>query len=300
MFPLHSSEMTLVQIDHEIRADIKEIEKMESSKMTTEMETLKNRLRATWIAGDFGEIALSFSTGAAEFVEGLGIKPGDKVLDVACGTGNQSIPAAKLGGDVTGIDIAPNLIEQAKSNADTEGLKIRFEVGDAEKLPYEEASFDVVLSMFGAMFAPRPDYVVNELTRVSRPGGVIAMGNWTLEGFIGQMFKITGKYVPPPVGMPSPILWGNEEIVRERFGDKVSKIEMVRKDIDFVLPFGPIDSVEHFRKYYGPTQKAFDAAGDNADALRKDLEGLWTANNKATDGTTLVSSEYLMIKGTRA
>jgi len=273
---------------------------MESSKMTTEMETLKSRLRATWIAGDFGEIALSFSGGAADFVKSLGIKPGDKVLDVACGTGNQSIPAAKLGADVTGIDIAPNLIEQAKTNAEKDGLKIRFEVGDAEKLPYEDASFDVVLTMFGAMFAPRPDHVVNELTRVCRPGGLIAMGNWTLEGFIGQMFKATGKHVPPPTGMPSPLLWGSEETVRERFGDKVSKIEMVRRDIDFILPFGPAESVEHFRKYYGPTQKAFDAAGENTPALRTDLDELWAAHNKAFDGTTLVSSEYLIVKAERA
>jgi len=263
------------------------------------METLKSRLRATWIAGDFGEIASSFAGGAANFVNDLGIKPGDKVLDVACGTGNQSIPAAQLGAIVTGIDIAPNLIEQAKLNAENGGLKIRFEVGDAEKLPYEDASFDIVLSMFGAMFAPRPEFVVNELTRVCRPGGLIAMGNWTLEGFIGQMFKATGKYVPPPA-MPSPILWGNEATVRERFGEKVSKLEMVRRDIDFVLPFEPTESVEHFRKYYGPTQKAFDAAGDNASALRKDLEELWAAHNKAADGTTLVSSEYLLVKAERA
>jgi SAM-dependent methyltransferase len=273
---------------------------MDSSKLTTEMETLKSRLRATWIAGDFGEIALTFAGGAAEFVNGLDIKPGDKVLDVACGTGNQSLPTAKLGAEVTGIDIAPNLIEQAKSNAERLGLKVRFDVGDAENLPYEDASFDVVMSMFGAMFAPRPDHVAKELTRVCRPGGLIAMGNWTLEGFIGKMFSATGKYVPPPAGMPSPILWGNGVTVRERFGDKVSNIETVRKDIDFILPFGPAASVEHFRKYYGPTQKAFDAAGDDAPALRNDLEELWTAHNKATDSTTLVSSEYLVIKAKRA
>jgi SAM-dependent methyltransferase len=273
---------------------------MDSSKMTTEMETLKNRLRATWIAGDFGEIALTFAIGAADFVNGLGIKPGDKVLDVACGTGNQSIPAAKLGAKVTGVDIAPNLIDQAKANAESEDLSIRFELGDAESLPYDDETFDVVMTMYGAMFAPRPELVASELARVCRPGGLIAMGNWTLEGFIGQMFKATGKYAPPPAGMPSPILWGNEDVVRERFGDKVSKIEMVRRKIDFVLPVGPAETVEHFRKYYGPTQKAFEAAGDNVAALRKDLEELWAANNKATDGTTLVSSEYLVIKAERA
>jgi SAM-dependent methyltransferase len=273
---------------------------MDSSKLTTEMEALKTRLRGTWIAGDFGEIALSFSEGAADFVNGLKINKGAKVLDVACGTGNQSLPAARLGADVTGIDIAPNLIDQAKENAEKAGLSIKFEVGDAEALPYDEASFDVVMSMFGAMFAPRPDIVVKELTRVCRPGGLIAMGNWTAEGFIGQMFKTTGKYVSPPAGMVSPLLWGNEEMIRERFAGAAIQIETVRKDIDFVLPFSPIESVEHFRKYYGPTQKAFEAAGEDRDALRADLEELWAANNKTTDVSTLVSSEYLEVRVIKA
>lgn len=273
---------------------------MDSSKMTTEMETLKNRLRATWIAGDFGEIALTFADGAGDFVNDLGIKAGDKVLDVACGTGNQSIPAAKLGAKVTGVDIAPNLLDQAKANSEKAGLTISFDVGDAEKLPYEDASFDVVMTMYGAMFAPRPDRVASELARVCRPGGLIAMGNWTAEGFIGQMFKATGKHVSPPTGMPSPILWGNEDTVRERFGDKVSEIKTIRKDINFALPIGPVETVEFFRKYYGPTQKAFDAAGENQAALRNDLEELWVAANKATDGTTLVNSEYLVVKAKRA
>lgn len=273
---------------------------MDSSKISTEMEALKSRLRATWIAGDFGEIAHSFAEGAADFVAGLNIQKGAKLLDVACGTGNQSLPAAKLGADVTGIDIAPNLIDQAKSNAEKAGLKIKFEVGDAESLPYEEASFDGVLTMFGAMFAPRPDVVVAELIRVCRPGGLIAMGNWTPEGFIGQMFKTTGKYVSPPSGMPSPLLWGSEETVGARFGDLVSDLGMVRRNIDFILPMSPAESVEYFRKYYGPTQKAFDAAGENQPALRRDLEDLWYAANRATDGTTLVSSEYLEIKAIRA
>src|SRR5438309_2370065 len=144
---------------------------MDSTKMTTEMEALKERLRATWIAGDFGEIAITFAVGAAKFVVDLGIKPGNKVLDVACGTGNQSLPAAKLGGNVTGIDIARNLIEQANVNATKAGLDIKFEVGDAENLPYEDATFDVVMSMYGAMFAPRPELVARELARVCKPGG---------------------------------------------------------------------------------------------------------------------------------
>jgi len=273
---------------------------MDSSKMTTEMEALKSRLRETWIAGNFGEIAVTYSQGASDFVEGLALKKGAKVLDVACGTGNQSLPAARLGTDVTGIDLAPDLIKQAKANAANAGLNIKFEVGDAESLPYENESFDVVLTMFGAMFAPRPEVVVSELTRVCRPGGLIAMANWTAEGFIGQMFKATGKYVAPPQGMPSPILWGNEETVRDRFAGTGTEIKLERKSLEFVFPFSPIETVEFFRNYYGPTQKAFAAAGEKQDALRRELEELWTANNKATDITTVVSSEYLDVKVIRS
>jgi SAM-dependent methyltransferase len=272
---------------------------MDSSKLTTEIEALKTKLRATWTAGDFAEIAFSYSAGADEFVKSLDPAFGTEVLDVACGAGNQSIPAARRGAIVTGVDIAENLIEQARASAAMEGLNIRFDLGDAESLPYADASFDIVMTMFGAMFAPRPEMVVGELVRVCRPGGMIAMANWTPEGFIGQMFKTTGKHVPPPASIPSPLLWGSEEVVRERFGGRVSEIEFERRDIDFVLPFGPAATVEHFRKFYGPTQKAFEAAGGNAPALRADLDALWQANNKAANGTTLVSSEYLVVKAKR-
>ena len=154
---------------------------------------LKQRLRAPWMAGDFGEIAKLNAEGAEEFIERLHLKPGTKVLDVACGTGNQSIPAARAGAEVIGLDIATNLLEQARKRAADESLKIEFVEGDAEKIPFPAARFDVVLSMFGAMFAPRPDVVASELIRVCRPGGLIAMGNWTPAGFVGQMFKITSQ-----------------------------------------------------------------------------------------------------------
>ncbi len=180
---------------------------MDSVRMAPEMESLKNRLRATWISGDFGEIATSIAAGAEEFVSGLGLKPGTRVLDVACGTGNLAIPAARAGAIVTGLDIAPNLLDQARARAKAEGVEAIFDVGDAEDMPYGDASFDVVMTMFGAMFAPRPEVTASELKRVCRPGGLIAMANWTPEGFIGQMFKATGKHVKPPAGMPSPLLW---------------------------------------------------------------------------------------------
>ncbi|MBK8303559.1 MAG: class I SAM-dependent methyltransferase [Chloracidobacterium sp.] len=274
---------------------------MESTEMTTEMEALKSRLRATWIAGDFGEIAKSIETGAEEFVARLDLGPGMKVLDVACGTGNLAIPAAHAGADVTGIDIAPNLIEQAHARAADERLDVRFDVGDAEALPYDDESFDVVMTMFGAMFAPRPDVTAAELMRVCKPGGVIAMANWTPGAFTGQMFKTNAKHVPPPAGMPSPILWGTEDAVRERLANGVTDLQMTKQKINFTYPFGPVDVVEHFVKYFGPTQKAFESLDAEAqNALRHDLEQLWADNNRAMDGTTQVESEYLEVLAIKA
>ncbi len=269
--------------------------------MTPEMETLKGKLRGMWIAGDFGEIAKSIEKGAVEFVERLNLTSGMKVLDVACGTGNLALPAARAGADVTGIDIAPNLIEQSIANAAKEGLSAKFEVGDAEALPYENNSFDVVMTMFGAMFAPRPDVTAAELIRVTKPGGLIAMANWTPEAFTGQMFKTGAKHVSPPPGMPSPVLWGSEDTACERLSDGISDLQLSRRKITFTYPFGPAEVVEHFRKFFGPTQKQFemlDEAGQAA--LRADLVALWESANQATDGTTAVESEYLEVKATKA
>lgn len=274
---------------------------MEATKMTPDLEALKTKLRATWIAGDFGEIAKSYAAGAGEFVQSLNLKPGMQVLDVACGTGNLALPAARLGAIVTGVDLAPNLVEQARENAKREGLTAQFDEGDVEALPYGDASFDAVITMFGAMFAPRPDLVAAELKRVTRPGGSIAMANWTPAGFIGQMFKITSSHVPPPPNMPSPVLWGSEDVVRERFGAGISDLQTTRQSIHFKFPFAPAQVVEHFFVYYGPSFKAFNALDENGqNALRRDLEQHWTAHNLATDGTTDVPSEYLKVVAVRA
>jgi SAM-dependent methyltransferase len=268
--------------------------------MTPEMETLKTKLKATWISGDFGKIAESFAAGAAEFVEGLNLKPGMRVLDAACGSGNQSIPAARAGASVTGVDIAPNLLEQAQEWAQSEGLDIKFGEYDVENLPFDNGEFDIVMSMFGAMFAPRPGLVSAELVRVCRPGGRIAMGNWTPDGFIGQMFKITGKHVPPPLNMPSPILWGDEKTVKERLGDRVSDLKFERRSLVFTFPFGVRETIEYWREFYGPTHKAFAALdAEGQAALRRDLEDLWAENNLARDGSTLVKSEYLQVTAVR-
>ncbi|MEO7539167.1 MAG: methyltransferase domain-containing protein [Pyrinomonadaceae bacterium] len=266
-----------------------------------DMTAVKSKMKAVWSAGDFGRIAEAIYDAGDEFIIRLGIERGEQVLDVACGTGNLAIPAAKAGAEVTGIDIAPNLIEQAKSRADAEGLTCHFEEGDAEAMPYADASFDTVVTMFGAMFAPRPDRTAAELIRVTRPGGRIAMANWTAEGFTGEMFKIGGRHLPPPPGIASPLQWGNEDLVRERLADGIADLNMTRTRLTFKFPMAPAEVVEHFRLYFGPTQFAFNALDENGQAaLRSDLTELWTENNTATDGTTEVESEYLTVVATRA
>lgn len=273
---------------------------MSDAQLTPDMEALKGKLKATWMAGDFGEVAKIIAKGGEEFVERLDIKPGTKVLDVACGTGNLAIPAARKGADVTGVDIASNLVEQARARAEAEGVNAQFDVGDAEDMPYEDGEFDLVMTMFGAMFAPRPDVTAAELLRVCKPGGRVAMANWTAEAFTGEMFKTNSKHVPPPPGMSPPLQWGNEEIVRERFGGKVSDLKMTRRKITFEYPYGPEEVVEHFRRYFGPTQKAFESLGEGSEALRKDLVDLWTKHNRAADGGTNVESEYLEVIAMKA
>jgi SAM-dependent methyltransferase len=264
------------------------------SVMTPEMESLKARLKTTWMAGDYGHFAKYLEPGALEFLARLPIQTGTRMLDVACGAGQIAIPAAHAGARVTGVDIATNLIEQARGRAQAEGVDVRFDEGDAEMLSYEDASFDLVVSLIGAMFAPRPERVAAELVRVCRPGGRIVMANWTPEGFVGQMFKTIGKHVAPPPLMPSPLLWGDEATVRERLRDGVAELHLTKRQYPFYYPFPPSEVVEHFRTYYGPTNRAFtalDAAGQ--EALRRDLEQLWTEHNRATDGTTRYDSEYL-------
>jgi SAM-dependent methyltransferase len=261
-------------------------------------DPLTERVRSTWTSGDFGRIAAGYVDGAADFIARLELAPNERVLDVACGTGNLALPAARTGAAVTGVDIAPNLIAQAKSRAADERLSITFEVGDAESLPYESQSFRTVVTMFGAMFAARPDRAAAELSRVTQSGGRIAMANWTPTGFIGQMLKATVAYVPPPAGVPSPLLWGTEDAVRERLGGGLSALVFARRIMTFEYPFSPEQVVNEFRLWYGPTLRAFAALEDEArNDLRIALERLWWENNRATDGTTRVESEYLEVVG---
>jgi SAM-dependent methyltransferase len=261
-----------------------------------EADPTTDRVRAIWTSGDFGRIAKGYERGASEFITRLGLEPGDRVLDVACGTGNLALPAARTGASVTGIDIAPNLIAQAEARAAAERLPIVFEVGNAERLPYADGAFRTVVTMFGAMFAARPERAAAELLRVTAPGGRIAMANWTPTGFIGEMLKTTVRYVPAPAGVPSPLLWGTEESVRSRLEGGSASLRFSRRLITFEYPFGPEQAVTEFRLWYGPTLRAF-AALDEAgrEELRRDLERLWSDHNRASDGTTRVESEYLEV-----
>ncbi|MDQ4129331.1 MAG: class I SAM-dependent methyltransferase [Actinomycetota bacterium] len=268
--------------------------------MAPEMQTLKARLKATWMSGDYGTFAKYLEPSAMEFLERISVPAGADMLDVACGAGQISVPAARAGARVTGVDIATNSIERARARAREEGLDARFDEGDAEELPYDDASFDVVASLFGAMFAPRPDRVAAELVRVCRPGGRIVMGNWTPEGFVGRMFKVIGKHVPPPPQMPSPLLWGDEATVRERLRDGVAELTLTKRMYPFHYPFPPSEVVEHFRAYYGPTNRAFNTLDEaGGEALRRDLEQLWSEHNTGADGTTSIESEYLEVVAVR-
>jgi SAM-dependent methyltransferase len=252
-------------------------------------------MKSAWMAGDFGQIARINERSAEEFVDRLGLQPGMRVLDVACGTGNQSVPAARTGADVTGLDIAPNLLEQARERIKKENLKARFIEGDAEQLPSDLCQFDVVLSMFGAMFAPRPERVASELLRVCRPGGVIAMGNWTPGGFVGKSFVVTSRHVPPPPGVVPPVLWGDESVVAERFGNR-AQLQMARRMVHFDFPYGPAKVVDLFRTYFGPTKVAFDRLDPvGQQALYDDLLRHWTDHNQASDGRTVIHGEYLEV-----
>jgi 2-polyprenyl-3-methyl-5-hydroxy-6-metoxy-1,4-benzoquinol methylase len=272
-----------------------------NASMAPEMQTLKARLKATWMSGDYGHFAQYLEPGALEFLKRLDLPKGTRMLDVACGAGQIAIPAARAGVKVTGIDIASNLIEQAKTRAGKDGLDVRFEEADAEALPYDDASFDVVVSLIGAMFAPRPDKVAAELVRVCRPGGRIVMANWTPEGHVGQMFKIIGKHAPPPPLMPSPMKWGDEAMVKDRLGVGTTAVDVRRMMYPMRYPFPPDQVVDFFFTYYGPTNRALASLQPEAQAaLRDELVQLWTRNNKADGGSTHVEAEYLHVTATRA
>ena len=267
---------------------------------TKDFDELKNRLKATWMTGDYDLFSRYMEKDAEVFFQRLGVKPGTRLLDVGCGAGQLALIAARAGAKVTGSDISANWIEKARTRAAAEGLEVTFEEGDAEALPYKDGQFDAVVSLIGAMFAPRPELVAAELTRVCRPGGMIAMANWTPTGFIGQMFKTIAKHIAP-AGMPSPVLWGDEPTVRQRLRDGIADLKCSSRFYHFDYPFSPGEVVEFFRVNYGPTSRAFASLDEKGqEELRTELTNLWTEHNQAKDGTTKVDAEYLEVIATRA
>lgn len=278
----------------------------ESATAHTASQPATNPNKALWEKGDFTRIAETMRKSGAELVAELGITKGLKVLDLGCGDGTTAIPAAKLGAEVTGVDIASNLVAAGNQRAQSEGLSnCTFQEGDATNLEHlPDQQFDLVLSIFGAMFAPKPFDVAREMVRVTRPGGRIVMGNW-IPGdptLVAQILKISSAYTPPPPeGFISPMLWGVESNVTERFGSAgipPEKITFVRDTFTFHAPCSPTEFVDRFRRFYGPTMNAFEAAEKNGKAmdLQKELEDLFASQNQSkSELTTSIPATYLRV-----
>jgi ubiquinone/menaquinone biosynthesis C-methylase UbiE len=265
------------------------------------IEAIKAKMKATWMDGEYARFARYMEPGARQILSQWIIAFGERLLDVGCGSGQIAIPAASAGVQVTGIDIAGNLVENARQRAASAGLDARFDEGDAERLPYRDGEFDVVVSLIGAMFAPRPDRVAAELARVCRPGGRLLMANWTPTSMPGWMFKRVAEHVPPPPDVPSPALWGDEDRARERLADSVKNIQLTRKFYpQWVYPFSVTELVEYFRLYFGPVRRAFAALDETGrQSLREALELNFAEHNLATDGTVRLSAEYLEVAAIR-
>jgi SAM-dependent methyltransferase len=266
-----------------------------------EMQVLREGQLRTWSEGDFAVVAAIVMMVSEELVEALGIVPGERVLDVACGSGNAAIAAARRSwGDVVGVDFVPALLERARERAAAERLDVEFVEGDAAELPFGDGEFDVVTSVFGAMFAPDQEQAASELLRVCRPGGRIGMANWVPDGPVSELFKIVATHTPPPSGFTPPVLWGTEDRVRELFGDGVTNLKMERRISR--QPFRSIDHyLEIFRNYFGPIKLAFERVGpDGEAALEADLRTQLEKCNTAGDRAFVLEPEYLQVTALRA
>jgi SAM-dependent methyltransferase len=263
------------------------------------LEGIKARQQKTWASGDYGAVAALIHCMSEDLVQAADLSAGSRVLDVATGTGNAAIAAARCLCPVTGLDYVPELLERGRARAAAEHLPVDFVEGDAEALPYQDGEWDAVLSVVGVMFAPDQERTAAELTRVCRSGGTIALANWTPDGFIGDLFRTIGRRVPPPPGVRAPAEWGSEPRLRELFGDRVRDLRITRRE--FVFRFrSPEDLADYFLTHYGPTLKAFEALDeDHGKLLYADLVELVTRHNSATDGTTKVRSAYVEVLATR-
>lgn len=260
-----------------------------------DFEAIKARQHATWASGDYGQIGVRLQIVGESLCEAVDLLAGERVLDVAAGNGNASLAAARRFAEVTSTDYVPALLEEGRRRAEADKLPITFQVADAERLPFPDASFDVALSSFGVMFAPNQAKSAAELLRVVKPGGRIGLANWTPEGFLGGLFKVIGSFVPPPAGLTSPMAWGSEPRLVELFGPQASDIRTRRKSYVFRY-----HSAEHwvdvFRTYYGPTHKAFaalDAAGQRA--LHDALVAFLRDQNSHGAETLVIPGEYLEV-----
>ena len=260
-----------------------------------DFEAIKSRQQATWSSGDYARIGTSLQLVGETLAETLDVIPGERVLDVAAGNGNVSLAAARRGAVVTATDYVSTLLDGTTARARAEGLDIEVQTADAEHLPYADATFDVVVSTFGVMFAPDQERAASEMTRVTQPGGRIGLANWTPEGFIGHMFKIVGRYVPPPAGIGSPLGWGDESRLAELFGTRVRSLSTTRRE--FVFRYRSAHAwLDTFRTFYGPLHKAFGALDEpTANQFERDLLDLAVANNTSTVGTMRVPSTYLEV-----
>jgi SAM-dependent methyltransferase len=260
---------------------------------------VKSRQQATWSSGDYAVIGTTLAITGELLCEAVDLRPGQRVLDVAAGNGNATLAAARRWADVTSTDYVPALLERGRARAKAERLPVTFQEADAEDLPFDDRSFDVVLSIFGVMFTPNQEQAAQEMLRVCRPDGKIGLANWTPDGFIGHVFRTIGKYIPPPAGVKPPALWGTEGRLRELFGDGISELRINRRM--FVFRYR---SAEHwlqvFRTYYGPILKAFAALDDAGQAgLAHELTELLQRFNQGGNATLAVPSEYLEVVATR-
>jgi len=266
---------------------------------TPDLAAIKGRQQKAWSSGDYGRVGVTLLVMAELLAEAADLKPGHRVLDVACGNGNASLAAARRFCDVTGIDYVPMLLDEARNRAEAEGLSVDFVEGDAEELPFEDASFDVVLSTLGVMFAPDQQKAAYELLRVVRAGGTIAMASWVPDGYIGDLFKTIGKHVPPPAGLKPPFRWGTEEGLDELLDGGIGSLQTRRRT--FVWRFPSVQHhVDFMREYYGPLNKAFGALdAEGQDALESDLISLAEGYNRSDDGTAVLHADYLEVVAAR-
>jgi len=268
----------------------------------SKMGEIKLKQKANWENGDYASFAKYMEAGANEVLDSWNIAPGKRLLDVGCGSGQTAIPAAKQGIRVVGVDIAENLIHHARHRANEAKLDAQFDVGDAEDLPYEDDSFDIVISMFGAMFAPRPMRVSNEFARVLRAGGRLYMANWTSSSMPAQMFKAISNVISPAPGFIPPVLWGDEETVKQRLSDNFTDITLTRKQYpQWHYPFGAHELVKLFRESFGPVKAAFDVLDKRGQLeLHHTLENIYDNASETYNGIlTIINGEYLEVVATR-